>query len=346
MKRVLAFVVAFMMLIISVACSPAAAPENILPHATGHIYLYGEQHGIERILKEEFELWHGYYHEEGMRHLFDESPYYTAEFLNIWMQSDNDDILDALYADLAGALSQNPYTKEFYQKIKRECPETVFHGTDVGHQHQSTGKRYLQYLKDNGQKDSAQYALAQEAIAQGKRYYRKNDHAYRENMMAENFIQEFDALVDADVMGIYGSAHTQLDAMDFTTQSVPNMATQLKEVYGDALYSEDLSIIRVDTIKIGEKEYRATYYGTWDLSWLEGYLHREFWRLEDAYDDYKDCPKTGEVLPYDQYPMVIDTGEVYVIDYTKTDKTVERKYYRSDGNLWENLPTTEAFLLE
>jgi len=41
-------------------------------------------------------------------------------------------------------------------------------------------------------------------------------------------------------MGIYGNAHTSLDAMDFT-DSVPCMANQLKDIYKDIIYSEDLS---------------------------------------------------------------------------------------------------------
>lgn len=61
---------------------------------SGQIYLYGESHGVEEILNKEVELWCDYYHNENMRHLFIEMPYYTAEFLNIWMQSDSNDILD------------------------------------------------------------------------------------------------------------------------------------------------------------------------------------------------------------------------------------------------------------
>jgi len=53
-----------------------------------------------------------------MRHLFVELPYYTAEFLNIWMKSDSDEILDELYNDWIGTALYNPYTKEFYKKIK------------------------------------------------------------------------------------------------------------------------------------------------------------------------------------------------------------------------------------
>ena len=44
--------------------------------------------------------------------------------------------------------------------------------------------------------------------------------------------------------------------------------------------------------------------------------------------------------------MLIETGQVFVIDYTKTDGSVERKYYRSDGYVWNGLPSTEQFIID
>lgn len=334
------------------ACSDTPAPKNTPSVSAGQIYLYGEQHGVDAILEKEFEIWHNHYHNDGMRHLFIEYPYYTAAFLNIWMKSDSDDVLNAIYDDLAGTAGQVPAAKDFYKQIKAECPETVFHGTDVGHQYDTTGKRFLEYLKQNGLEDTAQYALAQEGIAQGQYYYNHADDVYRENKMTENFIREFDLLDGENVMGIYGAAHTGLDAMDFTGK-IPCMAKQLKEHYGDIIHSEDLSWLRaamepfrVDTIEVNGKLYEASYFGQQDLTGFKDYVSREYWRLENAYDTFKDNPKTGDVLPYSNYPMAIETGQVFVIDYTKTDGSVTRTYYRSDGNEWEGQPTTENFTLE
>lgn len=110
------------------ACSPAPAPEEVpLPPtpAPGQIYLYGEAHAVQRIMDRELELWSGYY-DQGMRHLFVENSYYGAEFLNLWMQSDSDEILDALYRDWEGSLSHDPAVRDFYIELKRQCPETVF----------------------------------------------------------------------------------------------------------------------------------------------------------------------------------------------------------------------------
>ncbi|WP_342410031.1 hypothetical protein [Paenibacillus sp. FSL R10-2778] len=115
--------------------SKSAQPTKDVPvvtQASGSIYLYGEVHGQAKIIDKKYELWSELYHNEGMRHLFVELPYFTAEYLNLWMQSDNDDILEEIYDDWERTRSHNPDVKEFYKKIKSECPETIFHGTDIG----------------------------------------------------------------------------------------------------------------------------------------------------------------------------------------------------------------------
>ena len=356
MKNKKLITIALTILLLLAACSNDPATEQVAAPqdpSTGQIYLYGEQHGVDKILSEELKIWSEYYHNENMRHLFMELPYYTAEFLNIWMQSDSDDILEAIYQDSVGSLAHNPSIKEFYVQIKKEFPETIFHGTDVGHQHSTTGARFLKYLEENGLQDSDQYLLAQEIIEQGEYFYDKSDDAYRENKMTENFIREFDALNNENIMGIYGSVHTGIDAMTYNAAAIPCMANQLSERYGINVNSEDLSWIakdiepiRTDTIIVAEKEYTAYNYGKEDLTGFRDYIYREFWQLENAYDDFKDSPKTGDVLPYDNYPMLIEAGQVFVIDYAKTDGSVTRMYYRSDGNIWEGLPTTEEFKAE
>lgn len=321
--------------------------------ASRRIYLYGEKHGEEKILEKEADLWYGYYHNEGLRHLFIEMPYYTAELLNLWMKSENDEILDAVYDDWKGSAAHNPSIKAFYQRIKKECPETVFHGTDVGHQYHTTGERYLTYLQDNQMEDSVQYRNTLEAIGQGKYYYDHADNPYRENKMAENFIREFESIGGESVMGIYGGAHIGIEAMEYTTQSVPSMANQLYASYGDMLQTEDLTWIakeiepeRMDAITVAGKVYQAAYFGREDITGFQDFAYRDFWRLENAYDDFKDRPKTGDVLPYNNYPMQIRTGEVFLLEYAMTDGTVARMYYRSDGNKWEDLLSTEEFLVE
>lgn len=318
---------------------------------SGQIFLYGEEHAAETILEKELNLWSAYYHDDGMRDLFVELPYYSAEFLNLWMQSDSDDILDQLYQDWEGTLIHSQDVIAFYKRIKQECPETVFHGTDVGHQYNITGERYLAYLLENGQDGSEQYRLAQENIEQGKYYYRHDDDVFRENKMVENFVREFDGLNGADIMGIYGTAHTGITAMAYPKNTVPCMANQLNERYGDALHTKDLTLVEevysVDTLQIGDKEYTASYFGKADLSEIfPEYQYREFWRLEDAYDDFRDYPTVGNVLPYNNYPMEIEEGQVFVIEYGKTDGSVRREYHRADGSMWKGMPVTEEFSMD
>jgi hypothetical protein len=130
------------------------------------------------------------------------------------------------------------------------------------------------------------------------------------------------------------------------------MGNQLRVHYGDAVHSEDLAWLalktepdRVDTIPVNGRDYEASYFGGEDISsYSPEYIYREFWRLEHAYDDFKDRPKTGNLLPYSEYPMPVEAGQVFTIDYTKEDGSVVRMYYRSDEDaLWDDSPATVGF---
>ena len=147
------------------------------------LYLYGEFHANDELLQRELALWKDYY-EDGMRDLFVELPYYTAQYLNRWMQADNDRILMEVYTDWKGSASYHQNVLDFYCGIKAACPETVFHGTDVGHQYNSTGYRYLKLLRSEGKRDTEEYRLASENIDQGLEFYRTQDGEFRENAMA------------------------------------------------------------------------------------------------------------------------------------------------------------------
>jgi len=349
MKKVFLLIISLIMLAACDGTSSETGNPNYDKNETSsgnlarHIYLYGEQHGLQKYMDREFEVWHDYYIKENMRHLFIEISYPAAEFLNIWMKSDSDDMLDAVYNDLIDTQAQVPYTKEFYKMIKKYCTETIFHGTDIGHQHNTTGERYLKYLEDNNLKDSEQYKLAVESNEQGK-YYQSNygnTNIYRENKISENFIREFDKLNGESGMGIYGAAHIYYITIDFADGSVPSVATQLKENYGDVV---NVEFLFVATININGKDYEAPYFGEHDISQFGlDYIKREFWRLENAYDDFKDR-ETIDNLPYGNYPMTVETGQVFVIDYTKKDGAVDRMYYRSDGTIFRDNPSTVGFI--
>ena len=203
------------------------------------IYLFGEDHTKESIRKKELELWGDFYHNKDMRHLFIESAYFDAEILNLWMQDDTDYYLDYLYEGWKGTFSYDPMVRNFYVHIKKNYPETIFHGTDVGHQFHSTGEFYLEYLEENGLKDSEKYRLTLESIKQGEHFYDTGDLKYRENKMTENFIREFDSLNGEKIMGIYGSAHIKKDIIALLF-SIEPMTYQLKKHYGNIIYAKQL----------------------------------------------------------------------------------------------------------
>ena len=111
---------AIIVAVISLICIQIVTQTSKTNEQSGQIYLYGEEHASEVILEEEFELWNTYYHDNGMRDLFIELPYYSAEFLNLWMKSDNDDILEQLYQDWEGTAIHSQVVLDFYKQIKSE----------------------------------------------------------------------------------------------------------------------------------------------------------------------------------------------------------------------------------
>lgn len=352
-KRYLKMSIVLILVILFTSCainSKEEVSENV-SKSSGKIYLYGEQHGEKSILDKEFEIWYEYYNNKNMRHLFVELPYYTTEYLNIWMKSDNDLILEKIYNELENTAIHKPAVKEFYKKIKEKCPETVFHGTDIGHQYYSTGKDYIEYLKSNDLESSEKYEMTLKAINQGKKYYKESDPVYRENMMVKNFIFEFNKLKDKDVMGIYGNGHVVLGKSEISNK-VYSMAYQLNEYYNGNIFLENLDIvnnniepIRKEVINIDGKDYNVFYFGKQSLDGFKDFAYREYWRVENAYNDFKENNKTGDILPINNYIMKVSEGEVYIIDYTKKDGSVERKYYLAEGNEWNGLKTTEEFIL-
>lgn len=313
----------------------------------GTITLYGEVHGVSAVLEKELALWQDHYR-KGARHLFVELPYYTAEFLNQWMHEGDDRILEALYSDLEGTAAHRPATLVFYRGIKATCPETIFHGTDVGHQYASTGERFLQTLRDRNQQNTREYQTAQEVVAQGRRYYQGNDEVYRESAMTADFERELARVGNADVVGFYGAAHTDANGLNFTHE-VPSMAHQLRQAHGDRVQTVDLSPwalvrapLRTDTLTVGHRTYQAGYYGKQDMSWSRDFVYREFWILADAYTDFQNAHRTGEVLPYNNYPMEVPLHQVFLVRYTRADGTSKTVYYLSDGKVWEGMDSTEA----
>lgn len=223
------------------------------------VFLYGESHSEYYSVEYELEEWKKYYSEQNMRHLFIENSYSATQLLNQWMHEEDDEILLQLYADWEGTLAHSETTLHFYREIKSTCPETVFHGTDIGHQFFSNGKRYLQQLEEGGFKDSEEYRIAEEVNRQAFEYYEENDctskeaNTIREKYMVENFIRELDSLPpDTKIMGIYGSAHVCKKNCWHGNGS--SMIVLLKQKYGNIFTVQDISNIKALKKKMEKKE--------------------------------------------------------------------------------------------
>ena len=333
-------------------------PHDIYPEDDTRIMLYGETHGQQLYNEIEFDLWKGYY-DEGCRSLFVELPYYTAEYLNIWMKEDSDEIIDQIFEDIKGTACSTESDYEFYQKIKQQCPETVFYGTDVGHQYDVTGARYLEYLESIGQKGSKNYRLAEECIEQGRRYREEGSNngisEFRESSMTDNFVAAYARCGSDRIMGIYGSYHTDLTNKDL-------MAGRIKERLKDKMSSVDITSIAYGV----NKPYRlgVSYVGIIFLLML--FIPNIYWGAKAKPKDYDKFEKNenkillaferaGEVLvtcslvifpAINPYIRILPTGvyfdftlllsvtalilmifyECYWIRYFKSEKTMKDQY--------------------
>lgn len=321
---------------------------------TGMIYLYGEAHYVEEVLEKELEIWGDYYN-KGMRHLFIESPYFEAQLLNLWLKDDSDEYLDYILS------RYQPFTHEknievkrnFYSVIKENYPETVFHGTDVGHGHYNIGQKYMIYLMNNDLEDTKEYKLAREAIEQGQEFSKHHDPVYRESKMVENFTREFESLDGESVMGIYGVLHTDLNNVFGEVNNISVMAVQLHDKYGERLISENLTYETTDYILNG-KTYKAKhcYYvhllpGRFGIE-AEGFddmIGYEQWQILDAYDDFSDKP-TWNVFSGDFIQERKIEGSIYVMEITRVDGSVERFYVRFDKGISDDYIYAVTFTLE
>lgn len=318
------------------------------PQGPGTIYMYGESHGIKEVIEKELALWQEHY-ANGARHLFIENSYFDAYQLNLWMKEQDDAMFDVYFDTTVGTFAASPFSKAFFLQLKQTCPETVFHGFDVGHQYDSLGVAVLTYLENNGMQDSEEYRLVGESVEQGKMYYAPKgpDDAYRENQMVENFLREVATLRGDDIMVITGSAHSDVDGIRDIPEKIPAMANQLVNTHGLDVISQNMDELvppKSDTLTIGGKEYDATYYNEEYIGlWLPDHVSRCYWHVKDAYEDFKNNPLTGDWLPDNDYPMEIQQGEVYAIRYTMSDGSVHMEYMRTDGNVWDGMMLSEEF---
>lgn len=321
--------------------------------AERQILLCGESHDDPLCKARELALWQARY-ARGDRDLFLELGEPTAILLNRWMTTGNESFWDLVYRNWAGTLSQTPETENFYRALRETCPETVFHGIDLEHQYQSTGSFCLALLRKEGKQDSAEYRKAKRAVEQAESFYSgwdetllSRDNAYRENVLAENFRSEYEALGRRRVMGIFGAAHADPYGMDYYTSSVPSMGRQLKNRYGGDVLCRDLrgdGLLEPTTVTIAGKEYAAIYYGEIGIPRHGIVRSGEFWRLRDAYGDFSQWERGGGTLPGNEYPMSVRPGEAYTIHYRCWDGTDFWWYGVCDGEWRDGVLNTAEVL--
>ena len=329
--------------------------EYILP-SSGQIHLFGEIHSHPPHVEMQFEFWHYFYTQHGMRHLFVEMPFFTAEFLNLWMLEDDNEILNELFSDSRGTAFDSDVNREFLLRIKAELPETVFHGTDVGHKYNTTGQRFLQHLRDTGQEGTEIYYLTQENMQQGRDFYGplKTNDSLRADMMVENFIRAFDTLQGESIMSaFYGAAHVMLGYYNERLGGGPTMASRILERYGTQVHLTDLRELEfqwllenTDTTEkiIGDTVFEAIFVGkSYIYQWLPWYLKREFYLIKNAYEYFSSHPQTGKVLPFDDYPFPVEIGQVFAIRYTFVNGNIRMEYYRASGRIRQGQDITEEF---
>lgn len=168
-----------------------------------------------------------------MRHLFLEISYAETQLLNMWMREDSDELIELLDKSADGTLSNVPEYYQFLKKIKAECPETMFHGTDIAHNKQM-GEYYMNYLEKEQLTHTEDYRIVTENIEQGDQYYGeiKMDEAFREEKMVENFIREYQKIAGEKIMRIYGDDHVN---MDNRNDAPDRMLFKLQEKFGDVI---------------------------------------------------------------------------------------------------------------
>ena len=102
-------------------------------------------------------------------------------------------------------------------------------------------------------------------------------------------------------------------------------------------------VLSTTALNVDGTEYQAEYYGEYDISdWSDKYSKRVFYRLIDPGDDFKNHEKTGDVLPYNNYPNIpFRLGDVFVIDYVRKDGGVRRSIHIADNTVWNGMISTE-----
>lgn len=207
MKTKIKITILFILTILFVSCSKKS-----------DITLVGEVHHIKGIQDKELELYRDFY-EKGGRHLFIERGYSMAAYMNMIMHQE---------ASFKSMLEDGPEADlDFYQAIKDNFPETIFHGIDA--ELSTIGEPWLKFLQENNFGTEKEYKTIIEVIEQGKKVHSLgySKDVYREEYMTKNFIREYKKVKGQPIFGIFGNAHTSKTIM--RRYGLPTMGMNLEK---------------------------------------------------------------------------------------------------------------------
>jgi len=117
----------------------------------------------------------------------------------------------------------------------------------------------------------------------------------------------------------HGIAPSRVKGSDVQLKMFPRVIFQIT-------VKEVPNVMKTEKMIVNGKEYTASFIGDEDLTtaeneWAKPYIKREFWRLEDAYDVFKDMRGTNDVLPYSDYPAPVEDGQVFAINISEKQMT-------------------------
>lgn len=211
MKSNIKLIIFFLLTILCISCSKKS-----------EITLIGEYHHLKEIHDKELELYRNFY-ENGGRHLFIEHGYSYASIMN-WIMNNSDSFEGFLSGD---RIEDDLY---FYQSIKENFPETIFHGIDI--EKTTCAEIWLQYLQEENLGTTEEYKIINESIEEEKQFFsfdiEAEKFAYREGCMTKNFIREYEKIKGQPIFGIFGSAHTCKTEMLYI-DGIPTMGMRLEK---------------------------------------------------------------------------------------------------------------------
>ena len=71
-----------------------------------------------------------------------------------------------------------------------------------------------------------------------------------------------------------------------------------------------------------------------------------YWQVPGAYDVAKGLPLSNIVYPLPNFPCETEQGQVYIVETTQSDGTVERNFCRTDGEIYYDMVCATGFIPE